>query len=602
MFKRIKLLLSLLTREQKKKLFYLQIFVVLTAFAELASILSIGPFMALVGSIDTLSGTGQLAQVYQITGISEPEVFLFYLGLAVIIILACSSLISIYTTWRLSLYGAKLGAELSIRLYCYYMYQPWLFHATRNSSILTNRIAQEVGRVTNQIIQPLMMMNSKLIMTLVLIVSIFIFNPLVAFVGLFLFISVYYLLYRVVRGRLSRNGQKITQANKDRFRLMNEGFGGIKDTLLLGRQEDFNSRYRYLSVSFGEAQGLNRALSQAPRYVMELIAFGSVIFLILYLIKEYKGNLGEILPILSVYALAGFKLLPAFQQLYVSLTQIKSSLSAFDSLKPDLIASQENIFNPHDQHQRCSKKTKLHKSIKLSNVFFKYPGKEQFALQGVDIEIHANNSIGFVGSSGSGKSTAVDILLGLIPPTSGELLIDGEKLNSDQLREWQNNLGFVPQSIFLSDASIKENIAFGLPHDQIDNLKIKKAITMANLEELIGSLPDGINTQVGERGVQLSGGQRQRIGIARALYNDADILVLDEATSALDGITERFVMDAVKELSGKKTIIMIAHRLSTVRNCDCIYLLDNGKVMGCGTFDELVKNNPLFKKMASASV
>lgn len=596
MYKRIKLLLSILTVEQRRKLLVLQAFVVLTAFAELASVLAIGPFMALVGDMEILHGAGRLADIYRMTELSSPVEFLFYMGITVIVVLACASLISIYTTWRLSLYGSQIGAEISVRLYKYYMYQPWLFHACNNSSTLSSKIAQEAGRVTNQIIQPLMVMNSKLVMALVLAAAIFSFNPIVAIVGVVIFMLAYVLLYRVVRGQLVKNGKNITHANKERFRLMNEGFGGIKDTLLLGRQDDFNLRYERSSLSFGRAQGLNKALSQSPRYLMELIAFGSVIFLILYLLQEYESDLGSILPVLSVYALAGFKLLPAFQQLYASLTQIKSSLSAFDCLKNDLLASSYEDFKTKTN---TSLSLSLEKDIHLHNVTFQYPGKNELALNGIDIIIPVHKTIGFVGASGSGKSTAIDILLGLISPTSGELLVDGKLLQGESLRAWQNNVGFVPQSIFLSDSSIRENIAFGLPNNQIDDSKVKKAVRMAHLNELIDNLPDGLDTQIGERGVQLSGGQRQRIGIARALYEDAEVLVLDEATSALDGITEKLVMEAINNFAGNKTIVVIAHRLTTLKGCDNIFILDKGKVIDNGTYEYLIKKNIIFRNMAS---
>lgn len=598
MLKRLKALYQLLTAEQRRRLLRLQILVVLMAFAEVAGVVAIGPFMALVGDMSRLQGEGTLAQLYQATAFAEPADFLFWLGIAVLIALAGAAAVSMFTTWRLALYANQVGAELSVRLYKHYMQQPWLFHASGSSSQLTNQIAQECNRVTTQLIRPLMMMNAKAVMALVMATAIFLFNPMVALAGLALFTGAYLLLYRTVRRQLARNGQAITRANRERFKLMNEGFGGIKDTLLLGRQADFNQRFEASSRTFGRAQGTTQALSQVPRYAMELVAFGAVIFLVLYLLAAHQGNLGSILPVLSVYALAGFKLLPAFQQIYTSVAQVRGNLAAFDNLEEDLKASQHaTTGTPAEEAGRLVPKHE----IRLDNVTFHYPGKQEAALDGLSLSLPVNQVIGLVGASGSGKSTAIDLLLGLIEPEQGALTVDGQPLAREQKRAWQNSLGFVPQAIFLADASIRENIAFGLPPERVDEARVERAARMAHLDELLASLSEGLDTRVGERGIQLSGGQRQRIGIARALYDDAEVLVLDEATSALDGITEKLVMDAIHDFSGKKTVIMIAHRLATVKQCDCIYLMADGLVVDQGSYDKLARDNIIFQRMAEHS-
>jgi len=597
MFTQLKELYSLLTNEQRKKLRRLQFLVVLMAFAELGSVLSIGPFMALVGDMSQLQGDGIVGDIYRMSGLEDPRTFLFWTGIGVLVALTIAALISMFTIWRLSMYGARVGAELSSRLYSHYMHQPWLFHASGSSSQLTNQIAQECGRITGGIINPLMQMNARIVMAVLMAVALFVFNPIVAITGLVIFASAYMAMYRIVRQRLIRNGGTITTSNRMRFKMMGEGFGGIKDALLLGRQGVFTDRFQQASFRLANAQGKNQVMSQVPRFVMELVAFGSVIFLILYLLAAHDGNLGTILPLLSVYALAGFKLLPAFQQIYSSISGIRGNLTAFEGLRDDLRASATATLQLAPSENSGEHLTPR-ESIELKNVQFTYPGKAEPALRDLTINIGVNQVVGLVGASGSGKSTAIDILLGLIQPESGELLIDGEPITKQQLRAWQNSLGFVPQSIFLADSSIRENIAFGLPPELVDEEKVQRAATMAHLDELLVELPEGLSTRVGERGVQLSGGQRQRIGIARALYHDADVLILDEATSALDGITEKLIMDAIHDFSGKKTIIMIAHRLATVKKCDSIYLLANGQVTDQGTYSELCQRNDVFKRMA----
>ncbi|MDN3398525.1 ABC transporter ATP-binding protein [Psychrobacter sp. APC 3426] len=596
MLKVIKQLFALLTDKQLKQFYVLQVLVVIMAFTELLGIASIAPFMALVGDISILETNGVFAQLYQMSGIDNPMDFLFYAGVVVLVMLTFSTVVSMFTIWKLSIFGARIGTEIADRLYSYYMQQSWQFHASGSSAQLTKQVSTEAARISNGIIQPLVQMNAKLVLALFISVSIVIYDPLIAILGLFIFSLAYFLLYRLVRKKLVSNGQKLSEVSTQRFRLMNEGFGGIKDVLLLNRSHDFIARFHDSGKVFARAQGTNIAISQVPRYFIELIAFGAMISLVLVLIKVHSGNLGEVLPILAVYALAAFKLLPALQQIYSSVSTIKGNVAAFEAVKEDLQSSFEK--------QKTISKAPMPTAIKLSNnialkgIEFSYPDKDRAAVDGVSMSIPVNSVIGLVGSSGSGKSTLIDLLLGLLTPQQGSLYVDDIRITADNKRAWQDLLGFVPQSIFLSEGTIAENIAFGVPARDISLEQVNKALTLANLTELVEQLPDGVNTKVGERGVQLSGGQRQRIGIARALYHEAEVLVFDEATSALDGITEKIVMDAIHEFSGKKTIIMIAHRLKTVEKCDLIYFMEHGKIIDHGTYQDLVVRNLKFKEMA----
>lgn len=592
----IKQLFALLTDEQLKHFYVLQVLVVVMAFTELIGIASIAPFMALVGDMSILESNSVFAQLYQLSGLNDPMDFLFYTGVFVLVMLTFSTLVSMFTIWKLSIFGARIGTELADRLYTYYMQQSWQFHAGGSSAQLTKQVSTEAARISNGIIQPLVRMNAKLVLALFISVGIVIYEPLIAILGLFIFSLAYFLLYRLVRKKLVSNGQKLSNVSTQRFRLMNEGFGGIKDVLLLNRSHDFIERFHDSGKVFARAQGTNMAISQVPRYFVELIAFGAMISLVLVLIKLHSGNLGEVLPILAVYALAAFKLLPALQQIYASVSTIKGNVAAFEAVREDLERSFEKqknmLITP------MSTPIKLNRSIVLQQIEFSYPGKEIAAVDGVSMSIPANSVIGLVGSSGSGKSTLIDLLLGLLTPQHGSLYVDDIRITANNKRAWQNLLGFVPQSIFLSEGTIAENIAFGVPVKDISLEQVNKALTLANLSELVSQLPEGINTKVGERGVKLSGGQRQRIGIARALYHEAQVLVFDEATSALDGITEKIVMDAIHEFSGKKTIIMIAHRLKTVEKCDLIYFMEHGKIVDCGTYQDLVVRNSKFKEMS----
>ncbi len=598
MFKLLKELFKLLTSNQRKQFYILQLLVIIMAFCEIIGVASIVPFMALVGDMSILEKENIISEIYQISGIASPSGFVFFLGIGVLVMLLISTFISMITTWKLSMFATRVGSEIADRLYSYYLKQEWLFHSTGSSAQLTKKIANETTRVTNQVVQPLMQMNARIALALFMSVAIFLYDPIVAIIGLIIFSVAYFILYKLVRKLLQRNGRLISVVHEHRFKLMNEGFGGIKDVLLLGRDDDFIHRFQQTGDVFSKSQGVNNALSQVPRYFMELVAFGGMIALVLYLVATHNGNLGAILPIMSVYALAGFKLLPAFQQIYNSIARIKGNISAFESIRNDLSESVQKSIQRINKHDKDQHRLSPTRDIRLENIQFTYPDKLKPAINQLNMVVKANSVVGIVGSSGSGKSTLIDILLGLITTNTGQLIIDDVAITEKNLRSWQNTIGFVPQSIFLSEGTIAENVAFGIALKDINLEQVAKALSLAHLDELVQTLDKGVHTKVGERGVQLSGGQRQRVGIARALYHDASVLVFDEATSALDGITEKMIMEAIHDFNGQKTIIMIAHRLKTVQKCDEIFFIDDGQVNDQGTYQELIEKNEQFKKMA----
>jgi len=596
MLKIIKDLFKLLTSNQRKRFYFLQFLVIIMAIFEVLSVVLIVNFMSLVGDVSLLEQTGFMGQIYKASGISSESQFLFLTGVSVLIFLLFASIISMITTWRLAMFAQRTGTEIADRLYDHFLNQTWLFHASGSSAILTKKIAVECLRVTGGVLLPLMYMNAKIALVTLLGLSIFLFDPTIALIGISVFGISYFLIFKGVRHLLNKNGQVISEVTEQRFTLMNEGFGGIKDVLLLGRNFDFIKRFNRSGRQLAHSQGMNIAIAASPRYFVELIAFGSIISLILYLIASYEGNLGMILPALSVYAVGSVKLLPAFQQIYSEIATLKANIPAFYSIQDDLKNSfqEKKILKEADQAILNFKK-----NISLENITFNYPDIEEPTLKQLNMSIPVNSVTGIVGPSGSGKSTLVDILLALIEPQKGQLKVDDNIINDKNRRSWQNIFGFVAQSIFLSEGTIAENVAFGIPEDKIDFKQVEKALNLAHLSEFVKSLKNGFHTKVGERGVQLSGGQRQRIGIARALYHEAKVLVFDEATSSLDGITEKMIMQAINEFSGKKTIILIAHRLKTVQKCDQIFFIDNGQVIDKGTYKELIKSNEQFKKMAT---
>ena len=596
MISSLKELFYLLNSKQRKNLYLLQILIIFMSFLEVASVLIIGPFVVYLGNPEILYSNNLYFSFFSFFNFNNTNFFLVFMSLIVLFIMIISALVSMFTIWCLSMYGARVGADLSNRLYKYYLYQPWLFHSTNNSSTLTNKISQECLRITNTIIGPLMSLNAKIAVIIFISSAILIYNPLISCFGLFIFSFAYFVLYRFVRNKYQKNGKIITNGQKIRFKLMLEGFGGIKEILLLGRQKYFMKNFFRASNNFAYATGNTSVLSLIPRYAMELLAFGSVILLILFFVIKENNSLISVLPILSIFAMASFKILPTFQQVYANISSIKGNLASFEVLRDDL---KNSIIDPTKfLNLKEDSKWSPRQYIEFKNVFFNYPNVNKPALRGMNFKIPVNSTMGFVGKSGSGKSTTLDALLGLIFPQSGKITIDGISLNASNAREWQNNIGFVSQNIFLSDTSIKENIAFGIPSDLIDEKRIILASEMSLLNEFISEMPLGINTIIGERGVQISGGQRQRIGIARALYRNCDILVLDEATSSLDGVSEKLIMETINNLSGKKTIILVAHRLSTVKNSECIYLMEGGKVIDKGDYNKLFSSNELFKNLA----
>ncbi len=595
MFKLIRQLFNLLDKNQRKRFYRLQILVILSAFIEIFGVISIIPFMALVGDMSQLQQDTIISRFYQFSGIASELDFLFLLGVCVLVILFLSALACMSITWRVSMFTGSLGAELTAKLYNYYITKDWLFHSQGSTASLTTKITSEAHRVANGILTPLMQMNARILFTLFMSLSIFFYDPKVGMIGSFIFVIAYLILFKVVRTRLYLNGKVIKNVAEERFRLINEGFGGIQDILLTGRDNDFVERFSHINHKLGYSLGSNMGLSMIPRYFMELLAFSTILILTLYLIYSHNSNLGIILPIISVYALATLKILPAFQQIYASAATIKSNIVAFESIREDLTNSVNSEIMCRRQEQA---KLSLNKHIYLQGINFTYPNKSFPALDNINISIPAQSVVGIVGESGSGKTTLINILLGLIKPDHGQLKIDNEIINNSNVRSWQNTIGFVSQNIFLSDRTIAENVAFGVPKEKIDYKQVNQSLELANLSELVDSLEQGIDTKVGERGIQLSGGQRQRVGIARAFYNEAEILVFDEATSSLDGITEKTIMRAINDFNGKKTIILIAHRIKTVKNCDSIYFIDNGKLVDKGTYTELIERNKRFKALA----
>ena len=597
----LKQLNALLTPSHRKRLALLSILVLLSGIAEIVGIASIMPFMGMVVSPNIVVQNHYLAFLYHYFSFSSTNTFLRFIGVIVLAIMLLSNLISAVTIWGILQFSFSLGKDLSNKMFSAYLNHSYVFFLNRNSSELVQNILWEVGRIVNGILTPLLTLYAKIIVAASILALLVWMNPELALISGLVLGGAYSLVFFLVRKSLSKTGNEVSVENAKRTQVAYETLGGIKDIKLLGRERDFYDRFQKPIELYALYQSKSQMISLLPRYALETLAYGGIIVIVIYLLSVQK-NASHTLPIMALYALAGYRIMPALQQIFGNLASIRFNISAVARISKDLetLSPQKDgeppVPSPEETPLSFSKK------ISLENIVFRYKDRPEPVLKGVSLSIKANTTIGIVGSTGSGKTTTLDIFLGLLEPESGRLLIDGIPISKENVRAWQANIGYVPQQIMLLDNTIERNIAFGIPDDKVDRDKVIKAARLAHLHDFIEKdLEKGYETEIGEKGVRLSGGQRQRIGIARALYHEPSVLVLDEATSALDNITENVIMEALHTLSRQKTILMVAHRLTTVRECDWIFVMENGHLSDQGTYSDLLSRNTIFKQLAPKS-
>jgi len=487
------------------------------------------------------------------------------------------------------------GADLSIEVYRRTLYQPYRVHVARNSSEVISGITDKVNGAVFEVLLPLLTLISSTLLLVAIMIALIAINPIIASVAAIGFGASYGLITWMTRRRLYRNSRRIAYEQTQVVKALQEGLGGIRDVLLDGTQPVYCDIYSQADYPLRRAQGNNVFIGGSPRFAME--ALGMILIAALaYGLSRQAGGITTALPLLGALAFGAQRLLPALQMSYNAWAIIAgnqaSLANAIDLLDQPL---------PAEVLQPVPAPLPFHHSIRFDAVRFHYTSNGPWVLDGISFTIPKGARVGFVGSTGSGKSTMLDLLMGLLTPTEGELLVDSQPISGNRLRSWQRTLAHVPQSIYLADTTLAENIAFGVPPNAIDLERVQQAARQAQIAEFIESRPEGYNAFVGERGIRLSGGQRQRIGIARALYKQASVLVFDEATIALDNATEQSVMDAIEGLSRNLTILLIAHRLTTVLRCDTIVELEHGRVMAQGTYEQLLECSPSFRKMAHAT-
>ena len=596
----LKKILAIISPEEKKKMAWLLLAILIMGLLETAGIASIMPFLAVLSSPQIIQTNNILSRLYELTAAANNTQFLFILGFGVLIVLISSNAFSAFTNWLLLRFIYFQGHELSCRLFQQYLEKPYSFFLNHNSSDLIKNIISEVHRVIVGVLTPTMQITSRAIIAICILGLLIATDPLLAMLVLTLCGGSYVAVYMAARKKLTERGKITTESQSQRFKLAGEAFGGIKDLKLLNRESYYLERYQIPSYDFAASEATGQAITVLPKYALETIVFGGMMLIMLYLIG-IKKEIGHVIPILGLYAFAGYRLMPGFNQIFQG-----SSLIRYHSAALDIIYN--HIFKqPSDKKImggiiEGDKPLPFNKEIRLENVHFTYPDNGSEIIKNLSITIPVNSTIGIVGTTGSGKTTLVDMILGLLQQNAGKFLVDDLQVNFKTIKAWKKKLGYVPQQIFLADDTVTRNIAFGIPDKKINQSTIIKAATIANIHDFISQeLPQGYDTNLGERGVRLSGGQRQRIGIARALYHEPEVLILDEATSALDGVTENAVMKAIHGLARKKTIIMIAHRITTIKECDKIYVLENGGIVANGNFNELLSASEQFQAMLKHS-
>ena len=593
----VKKLLFLLSSNERKQAALLLIMTIIMALLEMVGVASILPFIAVLSNPDIINTNLILNTTYK-TSVSFGLVegyrqFSFFLGILMFLLLVFSLSFAALTSYLQIRFVLMREHTIGKRLFHGYLNQPYSYFLNRHSAELGKSILAEVSQIIVLGFFPLMNMVARGMVAFALVTLLVLVDPKLALIVSLSLGIVYGTIFYFLRSYLKKIGEKRLNSNLLRFRIIGDAFGASKEIKMAGLEETYVKRFSVPAKSYGLSQASSQVISLLPRFFLETIAFGGILLILLYIIKQ-TGSFANSLPIISLYVFAGYRLIPAFQVIYSSSTNLTFVAPTLDKIYDDL----KNFKSIEKDKEE--KVIKIKKLISLNNVQYNYPNTSRTTLKNINLSIPVNTTVGLVGATGCGKTTTVDIILGLLEAQKGTLEVDGKVITKQNARSWQRSLGYVPQQIYLSDDTITANIAFGVEPKDINQEAVEKASKVANLHDFISEeLPKKYQTEIGEKGVRLSGGQRQRIGIARALYHSPKVLILDEATSALDNQTEKAVMDAVNNLSKSITIIINAHRLSTLKKCDKIFLLEKGEIKDQGTFEELIKTNENFNKNAS---
>lgn len=592
-FKDVVHLFACLSKRRKIQLSLLFILQTTSAVSEMAGLGAIVPFLAALTNINGLMANDYVRMIMNITGITEPSgLIMLFAGLfAGTIVIA--NILRFTTLWVQVHLAAAIGTDLGMQLFKKTLFKPYGFFVRNNSSNLISNLTNDLNG-TLGVLQEVLTLFTQGLITAAIVIGLLIFNPQVALILAGIITCAFTIIMLFVKKRLYANSLRMSDSHRVMIKALQEGFGGIRYIVLGRSQNTFVKTYEKGSRPFRDGAADNSVIRQSPRFLIEAIGVVLISTLTVFLSRQ-TDDLTQIIPLLGFLGLAAHRLLPAMQQVY-------GSLSMLYSMRVSLRRSLEMLTAPVDPALLAAPPAPLYlkDNLKFENVSFSYNDGD-WTIKNLDLEIKARTTVALVGHTGSGKSTLSDLMLGLIQPQKGNISVDGQKIENENILAWQSGIAHVPQHIFLTDSSIAENIAFGLPKDQIDQARVIKAAKLAMIDEFINTLPNQYNELVGERGVRLSGGQLQRIGIARALYQQPSLIIFDEATSALDNTTEKDVMTAIDGLSKDLTIILIAHRLSTVKNADNILVFEKGSLVAQGTYAELSNASPHFKELVKSA-
>ena len=572
-----------LSRQRKKQFLLIFVLMIISSLAEIISVGAIFPFLGVLTAPEHIYSHSLMQPVIKILGITSSEQLFLPLVISFVISVVVAGVLRVFLLYVINRFEQLIGTEFSAHIYRRTLYQDYATHIGHNSSEIISSIISKVNIVIKGVIIPVLeLLSSSLSLFGIMFILVFI-DYKIALVSFGIFGAIYWILYSFLHKKIIINSQYISSGSTNTIKALQEGLGGIRDILIDSNQEFYCKLFIQADTPYRRAISDNNFISYAPRFVIETLGLVLISGLAYYL-SQQKDGISVAIPMLGLLAMAAQRLMPAIQKIYSSVTSIKGS---YYSVKDILYLLDQTISSYIDQQQLSIVPFK--KDIKLDNVWFRYNKKTPWILEEVNLTFNKGSRIGFVGETGRGKSTLLDLVMGLLSPTKGHLKIDSKIVSMNNIRLWQSHIAHVPQNIYLSDGTIEENIAFGIPADKIDAESVKKVAELANISKFIDSCAQGYKTFVGERGVRLSGGQRQRIGIARALYKSADVLIFDEATNALDVETESAIMESIEKLGKNLTIFIITHRVATLKACDLIVELDKDCTINIKKYQDIVK-------------
>lgn len=584
-----------LSAKERRNGFLLLGIMVMGALTEVVGVGAIPAFISVISIPERLLEYAPVRAVYDLLGVETPQEMILWAALGLIIVFVLKNLYLTFLAYARARYATKREVTVSTRLFHAYLHAPYTFHLQRNTSELLRSATRDSIDVARTVIIPLLTILMEVMVLIFIFILLLILEPLLSVITFFVFGALTYAFWRVTRAKIKERAAEEQTHRQVAIQSINQGLGGFKDSRVLGREAYFLRAFAASAEFQARAARTKELLQAMPRLFLETVAIFAILGVALLFIAQGR-DIAAIVPTLALIAVAVVRMMPSFTKVANNVASLQWGLRALDVVYRDL----SELDHLRDAAtEPTSALIPFESEIRLDRLSYSYPGQEGHALHEVSLSIPRHASVGFVGPSGSGKTTIVDVILGLLSPQAGRVLVDGKDIY-DNLGAWQRRIGYIPQQIFLTDDSVRRNVAFGRDDDDIDDEAVWASLEAAQLRDLVESLPDGLDTSVGERGVRLSGGQRQRIGIARALYHKPDVLIMDEATSALDNQTERQFVEALENLQDDHTLITIAHRLSTVRNCDILFMLDQGRLVAQGSYDELLAHSETFRAMASA--